>query len=218
MVVVIGGGEAGTHHARQLVRWGGADEVVVVDRDASCSAFRALRGITPVVADWGEYLRDWLGPGGAARVGDHVIPAPFAPHLLWEWLGAAVGARSCPAPGGWGLPFEVEGADGVRFLSAAAWTCPATCVEPAGCPVLHAPKDWDLASVIEERGAALGWVPAVFRCYELAMGVASVPVEALLGARERLRGASVGTRCLVATSSHCHAAIGGLCVGGGRSG
>ena len=213
MLAVIGGGEVGAYHARQLARAvaAGAVEgpVVVVDRDPRCPGF-AVSGVSPAVATWSSFLEGWLEEASPT---DHVIPAPFAPHLLWEWLGAAAGAVACAAPGGWGLPFEVEGGGGVRFLSAAAWTCPATCVEPGHCPVLHAPRDWDLAEVIEDRARELGWEPAVFRCYHLAFGIASVPVGALLEARARLAGAAEGTRCLVATSSHCHAAVGGLVRG-----
>lgn len=215
MLAVIGGGEIGTHHARQLVRAVAAGRlagpVAVVDRDPACRAFQAVPEVERVVASWESFLESWLG--GSARPSDHVIPAPFAPHLLWAWLGGAAGAAACAAPGGWGLPYESEGTDGVRFLSAAAWTCPATCVEPAHCPVLHAPRDWDLADLLEDRARELDWEPAVFRCYHLAFGIASVPVASLLDARARLSAARPGTRCLVATSSHCHAAIGGLVAG-----
>lgn len=159
------------------------------------------------VADWGDHLADWLPASGPA---DHVIPAPWSPHLLWEWLGRATGAEPCTPPSGWELPFEVAGEGGVRFLSAAAWTCPATCIEPASCPALHAPRDWDLASIIEEGARERGWLPAVLRSYHLAQGIASIPAQAVLAARDAMEGAPPGTRALVATASHCHAAIGGL--------
>lgn len=217
MLLVIGGGRDGTYHARQLLhaRAAGAvnraHAVAVVDRSPDCLAFDQLRGadgFVPVVAEWSGYLDTWLG--GEAAYGDHVIPAPWMPHLLWSWLLRAAGASACEPPSGWGLPFEVAGEPGVRFLSAAGWTCPATCVEPAGCPALHAPRDWDLAAIIAERSEALGWIPAVLRSKHLAFGVASVPVGDLLEARRRLAAAPPGARALVATSSHCHAAIGGL--------
>ncbi len=217
MLAVIGGGAYGTYHARQLLRARAAGAVApghtvaVVDRDRSCLAFRTLKtwdGFEPVVVEWSQFLTEWLET--AAGPDDHVIPAPLMPHLLWSWLRDAAGAAECAPPAGWGLPYEVEGPPGVRFLSAAAWTCPATCIEPEACPALHAPRDWDLAEVIAARAEELGWLPAVLTSYHLAFGIASVPVSALQATLGRLRRAAAGTRALVATSSHCHAAIGGL--------
>ena len=195
----------GTFHARRLLR-AAPGQVAVVDRDPGCLAFRTLP-VERLVGDWSERLGAWL-PGSGPD--DQVVPAPWSPHLLWGWLRDATGAEPCTPPTGWGLPFEVAGEPGVRFLSAAAWTCPATCVEPAHCPVLHAPRDWDLASIIEARAAALGWMPAVLRSYHHAQGIAAVPAAAILAARQALAGAPRGARFLVATASHCHAAIGGL--------
>ena len=127
------------------------------------------------------------------------------PHLLWRWLAGELGASAAEVPRGWALPFEVPGADGELYLSAAAWTCPATCVEPAHCPVLHGPKDWDLAGLIEGRARELGFEPVVFRVRHYAAGVATIPAAALQAAL-RTRA----SRLLVATSSHCHAAVGAL--------
>lgn len=192
---VIGGEAAGDFHARQLrraVAAGAIDgEVLLVERD------------------WAGFLRDWLA---GASPEDHLVPAPMAPHLLWEWLADVVGAEPAEPPAGWRLPFETAGPPGVRFLSAAGWTCPATCVEPAHCPAIHAPRDWDLAELIEERAAEAGWEAAVFRCLHLTHGVGTVPVGSLLAARDRVSRLPAGTRVLVATSSRCHAAVGGLRV------
>jgi hypothetical protein len=214
MLVVVGGGCFGCYHARQLlkaVRRGGlrGERLLVVDRSPSCPASREFAGapeVSVVVADWLAFLRSWLA-GGEAGPEDRVIPAPLAPHLLWEWLAGELGAEPVSAPGGWRLPYEVVGGSGERYLSAAGWTCPATCVEPAHCPALHGPRDWDLADVIEERARDLGYRPAVFRCVHLAQGVGGVRVGELLAARD---GAREGQRVLVATSSRCHAAVGAL--------
>jgi hypothetical protein len=211
MLAVIGGGRFGTYHARQLlkaVRSGrlAGHEVLVVDRDPGCRAATELAGAGAaallVVADWLEFLGGWLR---SARPEDHLVPAPLAPHLLWRWLAGELGADLAEAPGGWGLPYERPGAEGERYLSVAAWTCPATCVEPPHCPALHAPRDWDLAQLIETRARAWGLEPAVFRCRHLANGVGSVRVGELLAAR-RERPGRAGV--LVATSSGCHAAVG----------
>jgi hypothetical protein len=214
--VVIGGGEFGTYHARQLLkaeRAGAIEgEVVVVDRESGCRAFTELAGapaMRPVVSDWASYLRAWLP---TARPEDHLVPAPLSPHLLWEWLAGEVGGAPAEPPAGWRLPYEVPGPPGVRFLSAAGWTCPATCIEPGHCPVMHAPRDWDLGDLIEERAVALGWEPAVFRCLHLTHGIGTVPVESLLDARARAADLPPADRLLVATSSRCHAAVGGLTI------
>jgi hypothetical protein len=223
MLVVVGGGCYGSYHTRQLlkaVRAGAAglagERLVVVDRNPSCLAAREFAGATEVsvaASGWREFLRSWLGPGpDAARPSDWLVPAPLAPHLLWDWLAGELGAERAPAPAGWRLPYERPGAGGVRYLSAAGWTCPATCVEPAHCPALHAPRDWDLAMTIEERARAEGCRPAVFRCLHLAHGVGAIRAADLLAAR------SAATRepevVLVATTSRCHAAVGLLRSGG----
>ena len=211
MLAVIGGGSHGTYHARQLlkaVRSGrlAGHRVLVVDRDPGCRAASELAGAGPVaslvVAEWPEFLGAWLPAAGPE---DHLVPAPLAPHLLWEWLAGELGAEPAEVPRGWGLPYERPGAAGELYLSAAAWTCPATCVEPAHCPALHAPRDWDLAELIEARARAWGLEPAVFRCRHLANGVGSIRVGELQAARGRPPGRG---GMLVATSSGCHAAVG----------
>jgi hypothetical protein len=214
-LVVIGGGHIGSYHARQLlkaVRRGDVSgRVKVVDRDEGCVAFTQMRDeIEPVVSDWLQFMLGWLG---STADGDHLVPAPVAPHLTWEWLAAELGASPADPPSGWGLPYEQPGRAGELFLSAAAWRCPATCVEPAHCPVLHGPRDWDLGDLIAERALAFGYEPAVLRCVHLAGGVGAVPVRDLLEARQRLKSARSGTRALVALSSRCHAAVGALSLG-----
>ena len=212
MLAVIGGGFFGAYHARQLLKAIRAGRLprrrlLIVDRDPACLAARELGDgdeVEVVVSDWLEFLRAWLPRAGPD---DHVIPAPLAPHLLWQWLAGELDGAPSPPPRGWGLPYEQPGPAGELYLSAAAWTCPATCVEPAHCPALHAPRDWDLADVIEERAVALGFEPAVFRCRHLANGVGSVRVGELQAAAGR-GGSRAGV--LVATSSRCHAAVGAL--------
>ena len=182
--LVLSGDAAGRHHARQLGRAFGAESVRVVE------------------ANWPDAIRDWLAQ---ARPDDQLVPAPTMPHLLWRWLACELGASPAPVPRGWSLPFEMPGREGELYLSAAAWTCPATCIEPAHCPVPHGPRDWDLAGLIEARARELGYEPVVFRVLHYAAGVASIPAGTLQDARR------LGSeRLLVATSSHCHAAVGAL--------
>ena len=210
MLAVIGGGQFGTYHARQLLKAVRSEElagerIVVVDRDPGCRAAHELAGapeVDLVTADWLEFLRAWLP---AANASDQLVPAPFAPHLLWEWLAEQVGASPLEPPRGWALPYEVE-VNRVLYLSAAAWTCPATCVEPAHCPVLHGPRDWDLADHIEAEAIRRGYEPAVFRCVQLARGIAAIRAGEIQEARERL-GRLPQAQVLVGTSSRCHAAV-----------
>jgi hypothetical protein len=219
MLAVIGGGCYGSYHARQLLKAVRAgrlpgERLLIVDRDPACAAGRELAGapeVALVTADWLDFLTRWL-PGAAPD--DRVIPAPFAPHLLWEWLAGELAADRMAPPRGWRLPYEQPGAAGELFLSAAGWTCPATCVEPAHCPALHAPRDWDLADTIEERAAALGYRPAVLRCLQVANGVGGVRVGDLVAAARESAGDA--RPVLVATSSRCHAAVGALRPGARR--
>lgn len=214
MVVVIGGGRAGSRHARQLLKAVRSarlrgERLLIVDRSPTCPAaseFRDDAEVSFAWSDWRDFLVSWLG---AASPSDHLVPAPLAPHLLWEWLAAELGAEPAEPPRAWGLPYEQPGPGRELFLSAAAWLCPETCVEPAHCPVLHAPRDWDLGDLIEQRAGALGYRVAVFRCLHLAGGIAGIRVEAVQAARARLAGRA-GERVLVATSSRCHAALGAL--------
>lgn len=212
MLVVVGGGCFGSYHARQLLKAVRAgclpdERLLVVDRNPGCRAgaeFAGAREVTVVTADWLAFLREWLP---SARPSDRLIPAPLAPHLLWEWLAEELSAARLLPPRNWALPYERPGPGGELYVSAAAWTCPATCVEPVHCPALHAPRDWDLAEIIEGRARALGYEPAVLRCVHLAYGVGAIAAGEVLAARERGRSA---TRLLVATSSRCHAALGAL--------
>ena len=212
--MVIGGGCFGSYHARQLlkaVRSGrlAGERLLVVDGSPSCRAadeFANAPEVTFVRSEWSDFLASWLG---RASPSDHLVPAPLAPHLLWEWLSSELGAVRSAPPRGWGLPYEVPGPGLELFLSAAAWTCPSTCVEPAHCPALHGPRDWDLADLIQERALRLDHLPAVFRCLHLAAGVGSIRVGEILAARDRL-AAAPRQPILVATSSRCHAAVGAL--------
>lgn len=173
------------------------------DRTADYHARQLARALGQESVERGDRLAGFLA---GARAGDGVVPHPTMPHLLWEWLAERLRARRVPAPRGWGLPFESAGPAGEVYLSAAAWICPATCVEPEHCPILHGPRDWSLADMIESRARELGYAPAMFHVLQRAGGVAAVDAAELLGAARSL----VGRRVLVATSSHCHAAVGAL--------
>ncbi|MDP9247209.1 MAG: hypothetical protein M3O95_03845, partial [Candidatus Dormibacteraeota bacterium] len=87
MLVVIGGGQVGSYHAGQLlkaVRGGrlAGERLLLVDRDGGCQAFQEFGGAQEVLterAEWSDFLWGWL-PQASYR--DHLVPTPWAPHLL----------------------------------------------------------------------------------------------------------------------------------------
>lgn len=214
--VVIGGGDVGAGHVRQLLRAAAAgrlqtDQIVVVDRDPACAASAyADPRVVLAVSDWSAWLDAHLEEAGPA---DHFVPYHWAPHLLLTWLERQVrraGGRAArrSGPPARGLPYEGTTRSGDRALSYASWPCPPTCIEPALCPHTRGPKDWSLAANLEaprEDDGVDGRI--VFRCLHLVYGVGTVPVADILAARdEMVAGLRNGPRAyLVATSSHCHA-------------
>jgi hypothetical protein len=214
--IVISGGDAGAFYVRQLRRAVAAgqlatESIVVVDRDPACRAAVEAAGDPRVrveTAEWEGWLAAHLGEAGPD---DHLVPYHWAPHLLLGWLegelrrvGAVTARGGELAPRG--LPFESTTSAGDRALSYASWVCPPTCIEPAVCPHTRGPKDWSLAADLEAP-ASDGATPVVFRCLHLIYGVGTIPVRAVLAARNRLCAArATGSHnYVVATSSHCHA-------------
>jgi len=111
-----------------------------------------------------------------------------------------------------GLPYEQTDAAGNRFLSEAGWRCPASCIEPAVCPAVKRPRDWDLAERIARTAVpSLGVdLAEVFLCRHYAYGVGAIPAAELLAARDRLLTAARANgslRAAIATSSHCHGVV-----------
>ncbi|HVQ30377.1 MAG TPA: hypothetical protein VMV21_12390 [Vicinamibacteria bacterium] len=211
--VVIGGGENGVYIVRQLARAVAAgrlatDRILVVDRDAACAvASHTGAGVVLEVADWDDWLDRHLA-GLDARA--HVVPYHWAPHLFLNWLArqanraGAVATRGDTPAALPGVPFARPSRDGDLALSYATWTCPPTCIEPALCPHTRGEKSWSLCADLQGGGTAEA---LVFECLHLVFGVGTVPVAALLDAKERvLSGLASGPRQYrVATSSHCHA-------------
>lgn len=216
-LVVIGGGDAGQLYVRQLLRAVRAarlhtERIVVVDRDPGCAA-RAFHDplVRLDVADWSAWLDAHLASCGPD---DHLVPYHWAPHLLLDWLARATGGRVDRAAA-WparGTPYEGTTGAGDRALSYATWPCPPTCIEPALCPHTRGPRDWSLAQDLDTPAPGEEFDGrVVFRCLHLVYGVGTIPVRAMLAARDRLR-ASPGTY-LVSTASHCHGLATPLVVG-----
>jgi hypothetical protein len=214
--VVVGGADIGAATARRLLQAAEAgrlstDRIVVVDRDARCTA-ASIRDprVELVTAEWSDWLDENLG---ALSSEDHFVPYHWAPHLLSDWLVRQVSRAGGSATRGGevpphDVPVERPTAAGDRALSYATWVCPPTCIEPELCPHTRGPKDWSLARDLEtvRPGEALtGRI--VFRCLHLVWGVGTVSVAAIHEARDRLlAGLRRGRQhYLVATSSHCHA-------------
>lgn len=210
--VVVSGGPDGAFYARQLLRARAAgrlstDAIHVIDRDPECAAARLGDPLVHVEpADWSDWLDARLDTFDAA---DQLVPYHWAPHLLFDWLArqarrAGASARRLTPPAPAGLPFERVTSAGDRALSYATWACPPTCIEPAACPHTRGPKSWSLARDLErdESCEAL-----VLPCLHLTYGVSTIPLAAVLAARDRIVAAVAAgpRRFLVATSSHCHA-------------
>lgn len=214
--IVIGGGVDGARMVRQLLRAREAGRletgaIVVVDRDPSCAASSLGPPVTPVVADWDEWLAAHLG---AWDSGGHLVPYHWAPHLLETWLAGEVRRAGGTAERGGplaprGLPFERATGAGDRALSYASWPCPPMCIEPRLCPHTRGLRDWSLAADLERPAPGdAADESMVFRTMHLTYGVGTIPVLEIRAARDRMVGAArggAGRTFVVATSSHCHA-------------
>jgi hypothetical protein len=238
-VVVVGGGCYGSFYARQLAlaRERGRAEyrrVLVVDHDARCrfaAESDASAGQELVVRDWTEFFDDWLGsplPSAPGDPPDAIVPSPLMPHLMYDWLvrraqarwpGRTVERRALPM--GPGTPYDVAAPDQNRYLSFADWLCPVHCIEPAVCPVIRAPRTWEMAEALERLTERLaGQVPTegpvLFVCRHRVYGVGMFDAAAVIAGDQLV--AEAGARhaavdVLVGTISACHGAAALLHLG-----
>lgn len=227
-IVVVGGGCYGAYYVRQLgrARAAGAlswDRLVVVDRDPSCRVAReggVVPGLVVEVADWASWFDAYLtgAPGGR----DAIVPSPLMPHLMAEWIARRIGERAGTGPVAPvalprvpSLPWARAGTDGTQYVSAAEWTCPVNCIEPATCPAIGGPRTWSLprhvrAWVAAEREAGRTVAgPVVLHCAHRAFGVGMFDTAAVLAGDVAAMEASArgAPHLLVATVSHCHGAL-----------
>lgn len=232
-VAIIGGGCYGTFYAGQLAeaRDRGKVEyrrVLVVDHDPACQAARDLppRPDRQLVREeWDAFLDRFLADAPAAgREADAIVPSPLMPHLMAGWLeraaraqwpGRAIATR--PLPGEVGTPYESTGADGTCFLSHADWICPVHCIEPLTCPVIRAPRTWEMTETLAAYGRAQGLDGTVsFLCRHQVFGVGMFFADECRAARAAVLAAgAAGTpaRLAVGTVSRCHGAVGLLELG-----
>jgi hypothetical protein len=238
-IVIVGGGCYGTFYAGQLERARERGRAVyrkllVVDRDADCQFARQMGEADRshlVVREWGDFFDQYLAsvsPPPAGEPGDTIVPSPLMPHLMYQWLvrrarvrwpGRTVETR--PVPRGPRTPYDVSAPDGTRYVSFADWTCPTHCIEPAICPIIRAPRTWDMSDAMTElarsldpMGPAAG--PVLFVCQHRVYGVGMFDVAAVLAGDAVVASAGDSRSpvdVLVGTVSSCHGAINLLHLG-----
>lgn len=239
-VAIIGGGCYGSFYAGQLAKAHAKGAVtwrrlLIVDKDPACAVVAALPtipGAELVVSEWGSFLDDWLDDP-ARQDDDQIVPSPLMPHLLAQWLtrrAAAAWPRHVvamvPAEAELGTPFDwLHPGDGVRYVSFADWLCPTHCIEPATCPVINAPRTWEMGDAVAAWTAARRHErptagPALFSCRHMVHGVgmyrARLAFEGLAALAAQLAETPDGADLVVGSVSACHGAVGILRVNGER--
>ena len=167
-VAIVGGGCYGTFYAGQLIRARGARQaryrrLLIVDRDPQLPVReRSRRGRRPGAGRrrLGRVLRRLAGARctrrrAEARRRDRALPADAASHVRLAgaarprplarraWSSGAP-CRSVPAH-----PTMSSAPDLTRYVSFADWLCPTHCIEPATCPVIRAPRTWEMSEALE---------------------------------------------------------------------
>jgi hypothetical protein len=238
-VVIVGGGCYGTFYAGQLIRARGRERAVyrrllVVDRDPQCQFAREIGESDTrrlLVQEWGEFFDRYLADVASSlpgEPGDTIVPSPLMPHLMYEWLVRQARARwpgrgieTKPVPTGPGTPYDVSAPDGTRYVSFADWTCPTHCIEPAICPIIRAPRTWEMADALGGLTRRLDLShptagPVLFVCEHRVFGVGMFDVAAVLAGNATVAAAgSSGSPVdvLVGTVSSCHGAVNLLQLG-----
>jgi hypothetical protein len=235
-VVVVGGGCYGTFYTKQLIEARDRAKctyrrLLVVDRDPGCPV-RQLQGDSNcevVTEDWDRFFDRYLGE--AAEGSRHIpansmiVPSPLMPHLMYRWVHRRAEARwpdraveTVPLEKMIGTPYEETGPDGTRYVSFADWICPTHCIEPATCPVIKAPRTWEMSEALEKYVAqsrrARG--PVLFGCRHQVHGVGALAVaDVLAGDRlvEEVGADGSAVEVMVGTISSCHGAVNALRLG-----
>lgn len=230
-VIIVGGGCYGSFYAGQLERArakGKAtyDRLVIVDRDPGCRAAREPRkaGSHLVPEEWGVFFDGYLArvsPSAPGEAADAIVPSPLMPHLMYEWLVRRARTRwpgrrieTRPVPLGPGTPYDMSAPDGTRYVSFADWICPTHCIEPAICPVIRAPRTWEMADAMESLARRLDQThptagPVLLLCRHRVFGVGMFDVSEVLAGDAVVAGAGLRRSpvdVLVGTVSSCHGA------------
>jgi hypothetical protein len=236
-VAIMGGGCYGSFYLGQLLeaRAKGAAairRILVVDHDARCAASAQLPvdDVDLVVSEWDTFLDGWLVRDERDRgaVPDTIVPTPLMPHLMASWLERRAQAHwpdrdvaLVPADAPLGTPYDVLGGNGVRYVSFADWTCPIHCIEPLRCPMIHAPRTWEMGEAVTAWSAGLGRerptaAPALFTCRHAVYGVGMFPARAAFegfDAFAPIASSADGGDLAIGSVSACHGAIALLRVG-----
>jgi hypothetical protein len=150
------------------------------------------------------------------------------PHLMYQWLvrrartrwpGRSITTKAVPA--GPGTPYDVTASDHTRYVSYADWICPTHCIEPVTCPVIRAPRTWEMGDAMTALAHRLAGShptagPVLFLCHHRVFGVGMFDVAAALaGEMTMVSAGAAGTAVdlLVGTISHCHGAVNLLSLG-----
>jgi hypothetical protein len=242
-VAIIGGGCYGTFYARQLdtARERGKLElrsVLIVDRDPRCRAATELEPADHrrlAVAPWDAFLVEFLEapPPPAGLPDDAIVPSPLMPHLMASWLVAVAHRRwpgreaaLVPPDVPLGTPYDTIGPDGTRYVSFADWICPTHCVEPLNCPMIRAPRTWEMGDALADYAARLGALrptagPALFTTRHHSFGVGMFGAEEIRASRrlvEEAGNSGTPTDVVVGTVSACHGAVSILRLGAATAG
>lgn len=227
----MGGGCYGTFYATQLEKAAARgravfDTVTIVDRNADCQARRELgehRRRRFAVAEWTAFFDERLaGAAGDAAAPDAIVPSPLMPHLMFEWLAGRAARRwprravaAVPADEPLGTPYDVLAPDGTRYVSYADWICPVHCIEPLTCPMIRAPRSWEmrdalgrLADRMARTRAVAG--PVVFHCRHRVHGVGMFDVAEVQAGDALVADAGAAgdeVDVIVGTVSSCHGAV-----------
>ena len=238
-VVIVGGGCYGTFYAGQLERARARAKaayrtLLIVDRDPACQTARELGEDDTrrlVTQEWGDFFDHYLGSVSPAAPGeppDAIVPSPLMPHLMYEWLVRRARGRwpgrfieTRPVPVGPGTPYDASAPDGTRYISFADWICPTHCIEPAICPVIRAPRTWEMSDAMQGLARKLDQSqptagPVLFLCEHRVFGVGMFDVSAVLAGDAMVADAGEErspVNVLVGTVSSCHGAASLLHLG-----
>ena len=238
-IVIVGGGCYGTFYAGQLARAHargrvGYRQLIVVDRDPNCQISRGADKDPRqqlVVQEWGDFFDDYLAGISASDTGtppDAIVPSPLMPHLMYQWLVRRARSRwpgrtieTRPLALDPETPYDTSAPDGTRYVSFADWICPTHCIEPAICPVIRAPRTWEMADALEGLARRLDLSaptagPVLFVCRHRVFGVGMFDVSAVLAGDASVASAGQTlspVNVLVGTVSSCHGAVNLLHLG-----
>jgi hypothetical protein len=235
-IVVVGGGCYGTFYVGQLLRARSRGEaawqrLIAVDRDRGCRLARENPNRDDVelrASEWGAFFDEYLGAGHDQIAPDAIVPSPLMPHLMFEWLLRSARRRwpgreveAGPLTLAAETPYDVLHADGTRYVSFADWLCPVHCIEPATCPVIRAPRSWEMADAVRSLTARLGRERAVAGPVLLIVrhrtyGVGMFDVAEVLAGEATVAAAGAGggaVDVVIGTVSSCHGAVSLLHLG-----